>query len=175
MKAGGRSAWGLKGGIGCRRRAIVRKGKLRTEEGRERWCEPRGQGGVQRRQNGFEEIKECLESCDGVRDLGIEGVTVVAEMGVGADSMEVMEGAWKGRDMGEGAERTGGERGGDVVWAVWVMGENFVMMLCMVPGGDMEETDVTESSKVMKKLDSWRSAEGLRGIVEIRIVLGYPT
>jgi len=109
VKAGRRSTWRLKGGIGGGGRAIVSKSKLGTEEFREGWREPRGQGGVERRQNGFKEVKERLKSGDGVRDFGIETVTVLAEMRVGADCVEVMEGAREGRDMCEGAERTGGE------------------------------------------------------------------
>ena len=68
--------------------------------------------------------------------------------------MKMMKGARKGRDVGEGAERTGGEGGGDVVGAMWVMGKNFVVMLGMVLGGDVEE--------------------GGGRIMEIGIVLSYP-
>ena len=89
--------------------------------------------------------------------------------------MKMMKGARKGRDMGEGAERTGGEGGGDVIGLICVMGKNFVMMLGMVLGGDVEEMSVAESPKVMKKLSLGRVSKGGCRIMEIGIVLSYPS
>ena len=81
--------------------------------------------------------------------------------------MKMMKGARKGRDMGEGVERTGGEGGGDVVGAIWVMGMNFVVMLGMALGGDVEETSVAESPKVMEKFSLGRVSKGSGRIMEI--------
>ena len=77
---------------------------------------------------------------------------MLAEVGIRADRVKMMEGAGKGRDMGEGAEGTGGEGGGNVVGAIRLMGKNFVVMLGVVFGGDVEETSVAEGPKVVEKL-----------------------
>ena len=49
-----------------------------------------------------------MDSSDGIRDANVEKVAVLAEVRMRADGMKMMEGAWKGRDMLEGAERAGG-------------------------------------------------------------------
>ena len=81
---------------------------------------------------------------------------MLAEVRMGADFVKMMEGARKGRSMGEGAEGTGGEGGGDDVWAVWVVGKSFVMMLFVVFVGELKETSVAESPKVVEELDAGR-------------------
>ena len=95
-------------------------------------------------------------------------------MRVGADGVEVMEGSRERRDMGEGAEGTGGEGCGDVVGAVGVMRESVSMVFGMISRGDVEETNVTEGTEVKEELDSWRCAKGSCGVMKIRIVLGDP-
>ena len=167
--------WGLKGGIRCGWRSIVCKGKLGAEESGERRSKTRGHGGVKGRQNGFKEVKEGLDSCNGIRNVCDEDVAMLAEMRMWAYHMKMMKGARKGRGVGEGAERTGGEGGGYVIGVIWVMGKNFVVMLSMVLGGDVQETSVAESLKVMEKLKAWRVAKGGCRIMEVGVVLSYPT
>ena len=46
---------------------------------------------------------------------------------MGADRVKMVEGAGKGRDVGEGAEGTGGEGGGNVVGAMHVSSSRMVV------------------------------------------------
>ena len=54
------------------------------------------------------------------------------------------------------------------------MRESVSMVFGMVSRGDVEETNVTESTEVKEELDSWRCAKGRCGVMKIRIVLGDP-
>ena len=88
--------------------------------------------------------------------------------------MKIVKGARKGKNMGEGAERTGGEGGGDVVGVIRLMRKNTMVMFGMVLGGDVEEASVAESLKMMEKLNLLRGSEGVSGVMKIGIVLGDP-
>ena len=58
--------------------------------------------------------------------------------------------------MGDGAEGTGGKGGGNVVGAVWLVREYFVVMFGVVFGGDVKEMSVAEGSKMVEKLGTGR-------------------
>jgi len=133
-----------------------------------------GGGDGRRREDGLEKVKEGLDSGDGIRDVGVENVAMLTEVRVGADGMEMMQGAREGRDMSERAKWTGGEGRRDMIGAVGAMGEKEVVVFFVVFGGNMEETSVTEGSKVMKELGTGRVFERVVRIMEVRVVLCDP-
>ena len=142
----------LEGGIWCRGGPIVGEGKLSTKECVEGGGKARGGGDGRRGEYGFKKVKEGLDSGDSIGDVGVENVAMLTEVRVGADCMEMMQGAREGRDMSEGAKWTGGEGRRDIIGAVGAMGEKEVVVFFVVFGGNMEETSVTEGSKVVKEL-----------------------
>ena len=92
MEAGKGVSWVLKSSIGCGRRSIVCKGKLSAERGREGRSKARGESGVKGGQNEFENVKEGLDRGNGIRDLCVENVAMLAEVRMRADRMKMMKG-----------------------------------------------------------------------------------
>ena len=115
-----------------------------------------------------------MDSSDSILNASVEDVAVLAEVRMGADSVKMMEGAWKGRDMLEGAEQTGGEGGGDCVGTVWLSGKGEVVMFCMVFWGYLEETSVTEGAKMVNELGARRVSEGASRVMKVGVVVRNP-
>ena len=71
------------------------KGKLRTEKSGKWWSSAGRESDVAGGKDGFQEVKEVLNSCNSSRDTGVENVSMLAKMRMGADSVKVMQRARK--------------------------------------------------------------------------------